>query len=74
MVRLWESRSGNIPVIVSLLALPMAIMLGGSVDFMRHEQERSALQNGLDRGVLAATSLSQSVSARDTIRRFSSIW
>ncbi len=67
MTGLWKSRAGNIPITVALLALPMTLMLGGALDFMRHEKARSALQNGLDRGVLAATSLSQTMPARETI-------
>lgn len=55
---------------VSLLALPLALIVGGAVDFMRFEQSRSALQNGLDRSVLAATSLTQTVGAEDAVHTY----
>lgn len=40
---------------------------GMAVDFMRHETVRAELQYGLDRGVLAAASLSQTVDAETVV-------
>ncbi|WP_161861834.1 Tad domain-containing protein [Algicella marina] len=46
---------------VVVLFLTMVVMAGMGVDFMRHESARSDLQNALDRGVLAATSRTQTL-------------
>ncbi len=45
---------------IMMLAL-MLVSTGMAVDYMRHEMYRAALQDALDRGVLAAASLSQTI-------------
>lgn len=59
--RFVRDRSGS----VSMLILPMFLFLifatGIAIDLARHEAERADLQNALDRCVLAAASLSQTV-------------
>lgn len=70
LYRVFRSRSGNLPMIFALLFLPMTLMIGGSIDLVAHERLRVALQNALDRGTLAAASLSQTQEAKDLIKSF----
>ena len=51
-----ENDDGAITAFVVAMFLTMVVGGGMGVDFMRHEAERSALQDALDRGVLAAAS------------------
>ncbi len=55
------SEDGAIMPMVVVLFLTMVVMAGMGVDFMRHEAARADLQNALDRGVLAATALTQTL-------------
>ena len=48
----------------------IVLMTGFSLDMVRHESERSDLQNALDRGVLAASSLTQTIDAEITVREY----
>jgi Flp pilus assembly protein TadG len=48
-----------VPILVAALTIPMLLLVGGAVDFGMHEHGRIALQDALDRGVLAAASLKQ---------------
>ena len=48
----------------------LVVAAGMAVDFMRHEMHRAELQDALDRGVLAAASLTQVRPAEDTIRGY----
>ncbi|QHQ35980.1 TadE/TadG family type IV pilus assembly protein [Algicella marina] len=60
-----RDEDGAIMPMIVLLFLTMVVMTGMGVDFMRHEAARADLQNALDRGVLAATSLSQTLAQRE---------
>lgn len=57
-------------MMAGLLFLPLALAAGGSIDLIQHEAYRSQLQNGLDRGVLAAASLSQTKAAKATVEGY----
>ncbi|MEM7530409.1 MAG: Tad domain-containing protein, partial [Pseudomonadota bacterium] len=57
--RFQRHEGGGILMFVLVLFLLMALSIGMAVDFMRHEMARADLQNALDRGTLAAASLSQ---------------
>jgi hypothetical protein len=54
----------------ALLMIPLTTISGGAVDLMLHERLRSSFQNDLDRGVLAAASLTQTIPARKTIEDY----
>jgi Flp pilus assembly protein TadG len=62
-LRLLRDRNGNLPMIVALMLIPMAICSGGALDFVEQERLRVQLQNSLDRGVLAAAAIDQSQDA-----------
>ncbi len=51
-----QNDDGAITPFVIVMFLTMVVGGGMGVDFMRHESERAALQDALDRGVLAAAS------------------
>ena len=68
--RFARDRSGNIAIITALTILPMTLITGGSLDLMRQETLRAKLQDALDRGVLAAASLSQTQDTKTTIRSY----
>ncbi len=59
------SEEGAIMPMVVVLFLTMVVMSGMAVDFMRHEAARADLQNALDRGVLAATALTQTLAQKE---------
>ncbi len=68
--RFVRDEGGNIAIIVALLLLPMLVLAGGATDIARYEAYRAQLQDGIDRGVLAAASLSQSVPVEDTVQDY----
>lgn len=58
-------------IIFALILFCMMIMIGGmAVDFMRYEWRRTALQNTLDRGVLAAAALNQQMDREEVVRDY----
>ncbi|NGP19390.1 pilus assembly protein [Devosia aurantiaca] len=61
---------GNVAVIVALLILPMMVLAGGATDIARYEAYRVQLQDGVDRGVLAAASLTQTVAVETTVEEY----
>jgi len=54
--RFLKNEDGAITPFILVMFLTMVVGGGMGVDFMRHEAERAALQDALDRGVLAAAS------------------
>ena len=54
--RFLKNDDGAITAFIVVMFLTMVVGGGMGVDFMRHEAERAALQDALDRGVLAAAS------------------
>ncbi|RIX97561.1 pilus assembly protein [Aureimonas flava] len=65
-----RNRRGSIPVMTALLLVPMVLAAGGAVDLVVHERGRLALQDALDRGTLAAASLTQTEDAETVVRSF----
>ncbi|EAS51567.1 conserved hypothetical protein [Aurantimonas manganoxydans SI85-9A1] len=65
-----RAKAGSIPVMTALMLVPMIVISGGAIDLIAHERLRSVLQDGLDRGVLAAASLTQTRPPRETIESF----
>jgi Flp pilus assembly protein TadG len=58
-------------IIFALILFCMMVMIGGmAVDFMRYEWRRTALQNTLDRGVLAAAAMSQKLDREAVVRDY----
>ncbi|MDT8343839.1 MAG: pilus assembly protein TadG-related protein [Thermohalobaculum sp.] len=59
-------------IIAFVLPLFLLMLLGGgaAIDFMRHEATRARLQDAIDRGVLAAANLSQSLDAEVVVRDY----
>ncbi|MHA6296896.1 TadE/TadG family type IV pilus assembly protein [Devosia sp. CAU 1758] len=65
--RFLRDRDGNVAIIVALLIMPMLVLAGGATDIARYEAHRAQLQDGIDRAVLAAASLSQTVPVETTV-------
>jgi Flp pilus assembly protein TadG len=58
---------GNVAIIVAFVFVPLTVLAGGATDVARFESYRVQLQDGVDRGVLAATSLMQTKTVQDTV-------
>lgn len=56
-----RAEDGSLSIFALILFVLMAMMGGIAVDMMRHEQRRTALQQTVDRSVLAAASLNQTL-------------
>lgn len=54
----------------ALLLVPILVMSGGAIDLIAQERLRASLQDALDRGVLAAASLTQTRPARETVEGY----
>ncbi len=65
--RLCRGRQGNVAITFALLLVPMTLMAGAGADFARQETHRVEMQDSLDRGVLAAASLTQTKSAQEAV-------
>ncbi len=57
--RFSKDEHGSITAFILVLFLIMVVGGGMAVDFMRHETERAALQDAMDRGVLSAASFTR---------------
>lgn len=64
--RFASDTRGNVAIIVGFLLLPMLVLAGGATDIARYEMYRVQLQDGVDRAVLAAASLSQGMTVQET--------
>jgi Flp pilus assembly protein TadG len=62
-----RNEDGNMVVFGVLLSLTMMMIGGLSIDLMRQEKARTAIQQTLDRGVLAAASLNQPLDPIDVL-------
>ncbi|MEM8803948.1 MAG: VWA domain-containing protein, partial [Pseudomonadota bacterium] len=63
-----RSERGSLTIFSLFLFILILMIAGMAVDMVRHEHERVALQNAIDTGVVAASSLSQDgLSEADTI-------
>lgn len=61
---------GSVTPFTVVMMLTMVVSSGMAVDFMRQESLRAELQDAVDRGVLAAAALTQTMSPEDTIRGY----
>jgi len=68
--RLLQDQRGNVAIISALMILPMLVLAGGATDIARYEAFRAQLQDGVDRAVLAAASLSQGLTVEETTRQY----
>jgi hypothetical protein len=58
-------------IVFSMFLLVLMLMLGGlAVDLMRYEQRRTALQQTIDRSVLAAASLTQDLDPEEVVNDY----
>ncbi|KQT47409.1 hypothetical protein ASG43_09820 [Aureimonas sp. Leaf454] len=68
--RFLQETRANIPILTAVMIVPMVLLAGGAIDMVRQEQIRIALQDALDRGVLAAASLKQTEEPRALIKSY----
>jgi Flp pilus assembly protein TadG len=61
---------GNVAIISAFSFLPLLVLAGGATDIARHESYRVQLQDGVDRAVLAAASLTQTRPVEETIKDY----
>ncbi len=70
MNRFGRDEGGSL-IIFGMIIFVLMLMIGGmAVDLMRHERMRTELQQTLDRSVLAAASLTQSLDAESVVRDY----
>ncbi|HSF63486.1 MAG TPA: pilus assembly protein TadG-related protein, partial [Paracoccaceae bacterium] len=62
-----RAEEGSLAIFALILFVLMAMMGGIAVDMMRHEQTRTALQQTIDRSVLAAAALNQQREPEDVV-------
>lgn len=68
--RLLQDEQGNVAIIVAFMLLPMLVLAGGATDIARYEMYRVQLQDGVDRAVLAAASLTQDETVENTAAEY----
>ena len=68
--RIVKDERGALTPLMLVLFIGMILITGISLDLIRQETERSDLQDALDRGVLAATAITQTVDAELTINDY----
>jgi Flp pilus assembly protein TadG len=68
--RFFSDTRANVSIITGMLLLPMLVLAGGATDMARHEAHRVQLQDSVDRAVLAAASLTQSIDVEETVREY----
>jgi len=66
----FRDEAGAITPLMLALFIGILLSTGMALDLFRHETERAALQNALDRGVLSAASLTQTVSPESILDKF----
>jgi Flp pilus assembly protein TadG len=67
---LWTRSEGNVGMLFAFMLVPLVALGGGGIDLARYEKARVELQDGLDRGVLAAASLTQSRGAEAVLQDY----
>ena len=65
-----RDEEGTVTPFTVVCMLTMVVSTGMAVDFMRQEALRAELQDAVDRGVLAAASLTQSMSPQETLEGY----
>ncbi len=62
--------NGGITALTVVVFLLMVLSVGMAVDFMRQETSRAELQNAVDRGILAAAAMTQTLDREQTVRAY----
>jgi len=62
--------SGNVGAIFAVMAVPVMIIIGGSIDILRISNSQAKLQAAVEAGVLAAASLSSTQSVEDAVNDY----
>lgn len=70
LTRFGKDEDGALIIFALFLFFLMVTMGGVAVDYMRYEQRRTALQNTLDRGVLAAAAMNQQLDPESVVRDY----
>lgn len=70
LTRFGKNEDGALIIFALFLFFLMVTMGGVAVDYMRYEQRRTALQNTLDRGVLAAAAMNQQLDPESVVRDY----
>ena len=63
---------GTVTIMTGFTLLSMVVVVGGSIDVYRYEMLRKKAQNTLDRGVLAAASLDQTIDPKTMVHSYMS--
>ncbi len=66
----FADTDGNVAMIFAFLLVPIVALGGAGIDLARYEAVRVELQDGLDRGVLAAASLTQTREAKAVLQDY----
>ena len=61
---------GSITIFSLIIFVLILMMAGTAVDMMRYERERTGLQNAMDAGVIAASSLNQGADPTDLVKDY----
>lgn len=67
---LSRDESGSLTIFSLFLFVLILFIAGMAVDLMRYERERTGLQNAMDAGVIASSSLDQSVDAEALVKDY----
>ncbi|KKB77159.1 hypothetical protein VW35_15695 [Devosia soli] len=65
-----QDEHGNVAIIAAFMIIPMLVLAGGATDIARQEMHRVQLQDGVDRAVLAAASLTQARTVEQTATEY----
>lgn len=68
--QLVSKKDGNVGTLFALLALPVAIVMGGSVDILRVANSKGKLQSAVESGVLSAASLSNNMTPEEAVNNY----
>ncbi|MGB0498994.1 MAG: pilus assembly protein TadG-related protein [Rubricella sp.] len=64
-----DERGGAVPFLVATFLITL-VAGGSAMDYMRYEQTRAALQDGVDRGLLSAANMRRTGDAESVLRGF----
>ena len=65
-----KDEEGAVAIMAAAVLVGAVVIIGGAVDVYRYEMLRKRCQNALDRGVLAAAALNQSVDPKKMVRSY----
>ncbi|MBT9244310.1 VWA domain-containing protein [Gemmobacter fulvus] len=70
MTRFWRQEDGTLLPLGMIMLMLMVLIGGLAIDIMRHEEKRVLLQQTLDRSVLAAANLNQTLDATAVVEDY----